>query len=78
MNKRTKIIGVGASILALVAGGTGVALAGGGSEDVAEGPDVAIRARISTRRAPLPSRPPAGDGSRTPRPATRRATTRSR
>ncbi len=42
MNNRTKIIGVGASILALAAGGTGVALAGGGSEDAAEGPDVAI------------------------------------
>jgi len=43
MNKRTKIIGTGAAILALAAGGTGVALAGGSSEDAAEGPDVPIQ-----------------------------------
>ncbi len=46
MNKRNKIIGVGAAILALGVGGTGVALAGSGSgegaEDAAGGPDVAI------------------------------------
>ena len=42
MNKRNKIIGVGAAILALGVGGTGIALAGSGSEDAAEGPDVAI------------------------------------
>ena len=43
MNKRTKVVGVGAAILALAAGGTGVALAGSGSDDAAEGPDVAIQ-----------------------------------
>ena len=42
MTKRNKIIGVSAAALALAAGGTGVAMAGGGSEDAAEGPDVAI------------------------------------
>jgi hypothetical protein len=41
MSKRTKIIAIGTS-LALAAGGAGVAVAAGGSEDQAEGPDVAI------------------------------------
>jgi uncharacterized membrane protein YkoI len=43
MNKRTKIIGAGAAILALSGAGAGVALAGGGPEDAAEGPDTAIQ-----------------------------------
>jgi hypothetical protein len=43
MNKRTKIIGVGAAVLALSGVGAGAALAGGGSGDAAEGPDRAIQ-----------------------------------
>ncbi len=44
MTRRTKLIGSGAAILALAAGGAGVAIAGGSdeAEDAAEGPDVAI------------------------------------
>ncbi|MBA2240041.1 MAG: PepSY domain-containing protein [Solirubrobacterales bacterium] len=42
MNKRPKILIVGATALALAAGGAGVASAGGSGEDQAEGPDVAI------------------------------------
>ena len=41
MSTRTKMIAIGTS-LALAAGGAGVAVAAGGSEDQAEGPDVAI------------------------------------
>lgn len=42
LSKRNKIIGVGAAVLALGAGGAAVAGAAGGGEDAAEGPDVAI------------------------------------
>ncbi|MDX6586019.1 MAG: hypothetical protein QOI31_492 [Solirubrobacterales bacterium] len=41
MSKRTKMIAIGTS-LAIAAGGAGVAVAAGGTEDQAEGPDVAI------------------------------------
>jgi len=41
MSKRTKMIAIGTS-LAIAAGGAGVAVAAGGDEDAAEGPDVAI------------------------------------
>ena len=41
MSARTKMIAIGTS-LAIAAGGAGVAVAAGGSEDQAEGPDVAI------------------------------------
>jgi len=41
MTTRTKMIAIGAS-LAIAAGGVGVAVAAGGDEDSAEGPDVAI------------------------------------
>jgi len=33
MNKRTKVVAVGASVAALAAGGAGVAIAGGGGDD---------------------------------------------
>ena len=42
MKHRSKILAVGATALALAAGGAGVAAATGGGEDAAEGPDVAI------------------------------------
>lgn len=42
MNKRTKFLIVGASALALGAGGAGVAAATGGGEDASEGPDTPI------------------------------------
>src|SRR5215210_7477116 len=42
MKKRTKLIITGASVLAVAAGGVGVAMATGGGEDQAEGPDTPI------------------------------------
>ena len=33
MNRRTKVVAVGASVAALAAGGAGVAIAGGGGDD---------------------------------------------
>ena len=42
MKKRTKLIVAGASVVAVAAGGVGVAMATGGGEDQAEGPDTAI------------------------------------
>lgn len=42
MTKRSKVLIVGASAVALAAGGAGVAVATGGGEDAAEGPDVAL------------------------------------
>ena len=42
MKHRSKILVVGATALALAAGGAGVAAATGGGEDAAEGPGVAI------------------------------------
>lgn len=42
MKQRSKIMVVGATALALAAGGAGVAAATGGGEDATEGPDVAI------------------------------------
>jgi uncharacterized membrane protein YkoI len=44
MKKRAKVLIVGASALALGAGGAGVASATGGGDDSAEGPDRAIPA----------------------------------
>jgi hypothetical protein len=42
MNIRTKFLLVGASVVALAAGGAGVAVATSGSDDSAEGPDKPI------------------------------------
>jgi len=42
MKKHRKALVTGAAILAVAAGGTGVAIAASGGEDAAEGPDVAI------------------------------------
>jgi len=42
LTKRNKMIAVGASALALAGIGGGVAVAAGGGEDAAEGPDTAI------------------------------------
>ena len=50
MSARTKMIAIGTS-LAIAAGGAGVAVAAGGSEDQAEGPDVAITGTWSTSAA---------------------------
>jgi uncharacterized membrane protein YkoI len=42
MTSRSKFLIIGASALALAAGGAGLAIAGGGGDDAAEGPDVPI------------------------------------
>jgi len=42
MNKRSKFLIVGSCVVALAAGGAGVAAATGSSEDAAEGPDTPI------------------------------------
>jgi uncharacterized membrane protein YkoI len=44
MNTRTKFLLVGASVAALAVGGAGVAVATGGGDDSAEGPDKPIAA----------------------------------
>ena len=42
MKKHSKVLVTGAAVLAIAAGGTGVAIAASGGEDANEGPDVPI------------------------------------